>query len=86
VIDSRIVRVEKPDPQIFQIALERSGANPANTLYAGDMYDFDVVGARAAGLHAVLLDPYADWGNVDCERVPDLVTLYDNFSVSLAIS
>jgi HAD superfamily hydrolase (TIGR01509 family) len=75
VIDSHVVQVEKPDPQIFHIALERAGADPARTVYVGDMYHFDIVGARAAGLHAILLDPYGDWPDVDCERMPDLLTL-----------
>ena len=34
-------------------------------------------GARAAGVHAVLLDPHDDWPEVDCERFPDLGTLAD---------
>ncbi len=84
IVDSHIVQVEKPDPEIFHIALELSGAIPESTLYVGDMYDFDVVGARAAGLHAVLLDPYADWHDVDCQRVPDLLALCANFPPTTA--
>jgi hypothetical protein len=34
-----------------------------------------VLGARAAGLHAVLLDPYGDWDGVDCFRAADLPSL-----------
>jgi HAD superfamily hydrolase (TIGR01509 family) len=75
VVDSHKVGAEKPDPRIFQIALERSGAIPEKTLHVGDMYDFDVVGARSAGIHALLLDPYSDWQDVDCERLPDLLAL-----------
>jgi putative hydrolase of the HAD superfamily len=75
VVDSHKVGAEKPDPRIFQIALERSGATPEKTLHVGDMYNFDVVGARSAGIHALLLDPYSDWQDVDCERLPDLLTL-----------
>jgi len=77
VIDSRVVGVEKPDPKIFKIALAQSGANPAQTLYVGDLYEVDVLGARSVGLHALLLDPYSDWQNVDCERLPDLLALCD---------
>jgi putative hydrolase of the HAD superfamily len=57
VIDSGEVGVEKPDPRIFQIALDRLGVSPAAALYVGDLYEVDVVGARAAGLDVVLLDP-----------------------------
>jgi putative hydrolase of the HAD superfamily len=61
VIDSAEVGVEKPDPRIFEIALARGGADPRRTLYVGDLYHADVVGARGAGLHPLLLDPNGDW-------------------------
>jgi len=77
VIDSAEVGVEKPDPRIFEIALARCGADPRRTLYVGDLYHADVVGARAAGLHAVLLDPYGDWPEMDCERARDLSEVAD---------
>jgi len=48
--------VEKPDPRLFEIALERARADRAATIHCGDIYHIDVVGARAAGLPAVLLD------------------------------
>ena len=66
VIDSSEVGVEKPDPRIFQIALERAGVEPAQAAYVGDLYSIDVVGARAAGLRAILMDPGACWGERDC--------------------
>jgi HAD superfamily hydrolase (TIGR01509 family) len=72
VIDSGIVGIEKPDPRIFQHALASAGARAARTLHVGDLYDIDVTGARAAGLHALLLDPFGDWSEVDCERAADL--------------
>jgi putative hydrolase of the HAD superfamily len=72
VIDSAEVGVEKPDPRIFEIALARCGANPRHTLYIGDLYHADIVGARGAGLHALLLDPYGDWPDMGCERAKDL--------------
>ena len=79
VIDSRIVGYEKPDPRIFEHALNVSGASPETTLHVGDLYHADVVGARAAGIHALLLDPYGDWINVDCELVPDMSALLQRF-------
>jgi hypothetical protein len=38
----------------------------------GDFYAADVAGARAAGVHALLLDPHGDWGEVDCEVARDV--------------
>ena len=75
VVDSHVVGFEKPDPRIFAHALAAVGASPAETLHVGDLYAVDVVGARAAGIDAVLLDPYGDWAGVDCERVADVPAL-----------
>ena len=75
VIDSHVVGYEKPDPKIFLHALKVVGADAETTLHVGDLYEADVVGARAAGVHALLLDPYNDWPSVDCERAVDLKEL-----------
>lgn len=75
VVDSAIVGFEKPDPRIFLHALERAGVSGRRALHVGDLYHADVTGARAAGVNAVLLDPFDDWEGVDCERARDLVEL-----------
>ncbi|MCX4746314.1 HAD family hydrolase [Kitasatospora sp. NBC_01287] len=43
---------QKPDPRIFHLTAERLGVPPAAVLHVGDHLDEDVLGARAAGLHA----------------------------------
>jgi len=75
VVDSAIVGFEKPDPRIFAHALERVGVPGPRAVHVGDLYHADVTGARAAGVNAVLLDPFGDWDGVDCERARDLVEL-----------
>ena len=77
LLDSSEEGVEKPDPRLFQIALERSGADPETTLHVGDMYYVDVVGARAAGLQAVLLDAAGLYEGYDCPRIGSLGALLD---------
>jgi putative hydrolase of the HAD superfamily len=72
VIDSSVVGFEKPDPRIFEHALGRAGVSGRRALHVGDLYHADVTGARAAGVNAVLLDPFDDWRDVDCERARDL--------------
>lgn len=47
----------KPEPGIFYAALERADSTAQETLYIGDNYFADVVGARRAGLRPVLYDP-----------------------------
>ncbi len=73
VLDSSEVGVEKPDPRLFRLALERVGVAPDEAAYVGDLYSVDVLGARAAGLEAVLLDPGACWGARDCRAAPDVL-------------
>lgn len=45
----------KPDPLIFARALALAGAEPAEALHVGDSPEFDVAGARAAGIEPVLV-------------------------------
>ncbi|MGH7308271.1 MAG: HAD family hydrolase, partial [Candidatus Rokuibacteriota bacterium] len=73
VLDSSEVGVEKPDARIFRLALQRAGLGPGAAVYVGDLYSVDVLGARGAGLTAVLLDPGAGWGARDCPTAPDVL-------------
>ena len=56
----------KPEPQIFQHALERLDVTAEQSLYVGDNYYADIVGARRAGLHPVLLDPLGVFPEAGC--------------------
>jgi len=51
----------KPDPQIFQIAMEKGDLRPAETLFVGDSLKADVRGANRAGMISVLKDPLNDY-------------------------
>jgi HAD superfamily hydrolase (TIGR01549 family) len=77
ICDSCVEGVEKPDPRFFKIALDRSGADPQTTLHVGDLYHIDVVGARNAGLQAMLLDPHDLYSRFDADRVRTLDELAD---------
>ena len=66
VIDSTVVGIAKPDPRVFALGLEAAGAAPDEACYIGDSYFVDIVGARRAGLDAVLFDPGRVWGSRDC--------------------
>ena len=57
VIDSTVVGVAKPDPRIFEIALELAGADPGATVHVGDALVNDVAGALAAGITPIHFDP-----------------------------
>lgn len=47
----------KPDPRLLQHAIKLAQVQPSQAAYVGDNYYADVLGAEAAGLQAVLIDP-----------------------------
>ena len=78
VIDSHVVGVEKPDPAIFALALDRVQAAADAAVYVGDVWSIDVLGARKAGLHAILVDTLSRYRiAVDCPRITRLAELLD---------
>lgn len=72
IVDSGAVGVEKPDPRIFKIALDALDAAPERAWYVGDTPVVDVVGARRAGIHPVLVDPHGLGGHLGVDRVLSL--------------
>lgn len=78
LLDSHEWGVEKPDPRLFQLALEQANAAPERTVHVGDLYYVDVVGARRAGLReAVLFDLAGLYEGVDCPRVTSFAALVE---------
>ncbi|HUY26229.1 MAG TPA: HAD family hydrolase [Candidatus Binataceae bacterium] len=69
IIDSHVVGVAKPDPRIFQIALERLRIAPNEARYAGDIYSIDMLGARAAGIDGRLIDQHNRYDWVDHPKI-----------------
>ena len=67
---------EKPHSPIFLAALKLSETSPKESLHVGDQYRSDVLGARAVGMHSVLLDR-GGWqdGVVDCPKISSLSEL-----------
>lgn len=53
VFSSEVGR-RKPDPLIFEVALQRLGADPGRSLFVGDTLATDVAGAEALGMHTCL--------------------------------
>ncbi len=72
VVDSEVVGVMKPDPRIFEPALEVLGLAPGRVAYVGDSVRNDVRGAEAAGLVPLHLDPYGDHPDAGHERIASL--------------
>ena len=75
ITDSGIIGVEKPRREIFDAALAAMNARPDESLYVGDMYSVDYVGARNAGMDAVLLDVCGAHRQREAPRVDSLQQL-----------
>jgi putative hydrolase of the HAD superfamily len=75
ITDSGNVGHEKPHPAIFAAALEQMKADPVESLYVGDVYSVDYVGARNAGMQAVLFDVAGAYRNQKAPRVESLTEL-----------
>ena len=64
LVVSEDVGVSKPDPRIFEVALERAGCAASTAVMIGDAWKNDIEGARAAGIRAI-------WFNRDGAAPPD---------------
>ena len=75
ITDSGLVGYEKPHPEIFRQALESLDAKPEESLYVGDVYSVDYLGATGAGMQAVLMDVPGAYLNKGVARVESLTEL-----------
>ena len=75
VISSASVGLLKPQPQIFELALERAGVVAEQTLHVGDHYYADIMGARSVGITPVLLDRKGTVSKADCLVINNLYEL-----------
>jgi putative hydrolase of the HAD superfamily len=67
--------VAKPDPAAFRLACERWGLAPGEVVSVGDNHEFDVLGARTAGLHAIHLDRRGEGPHDEPHRIGSLAAL-----------
>jgi putative hydrolase of the HAD superfamily len=66
----------KPQPGIFQEALRRVSVQPSESIYVGDQYHVDVIGANQAGMKGILLDRGGYFEEIkDCPRIRSLSEL-----------
>lgn len=76
VVASGTVGFAKPSPEIFQQALARAGVTAAEAIYVGDTYALDVLGARAVGMRAALIDRDGISPPLDCPLLRSMADLW----------
>jgi putative hydrolase of the HAD superfamily len=74
---SGVEGLEKPDPRIFELAMERAGVAAADSVYVGDNPEFDVVPALALGMFPVLIDRRDRFPDASVARIASLDELPD---------
>lgn len=72
---SGVEGVEKPDPAIYELAVERAGVEPSRCVHVGDSMALDVVPASEVGINAVLLDRVGRYPDGDCPKISSLEEL-----------
>ncbi len=82
VVDSTIAGVRKPDPQIFQLAIDQLGLKPKDVTIIGDSYDKDIQPAVSLGCQAIWYrgdswDPESDAKNDYQPTINNLIEVYD---------
>ena len=82
ITDSGLVGHEKPHPEIFRQALKSLNARPEESLYVGDVYSVDYLGATGAGMQAVLMDVPGAYRDKGVARVESLTELRDRLQSS----
>jgi putative hydrolase of the HAD superfamily len=74
---SGVEGLEKPDPRIFRLAMERAGVEPGRSVYVGDNPEFDVDPAMAVGMFPVLIDRRDRFPDAPGVRIASLEELPD---------
>jgi len=72
---SGFVMIEKPDPAIYELALERAQVEPRRAVHVGDSMTMDVEPARSVGIHPVLLDRRGRYTDSEVLRIESLEEL-----------
>jgi HAD superfamily hydrolase (TIGR01509 family) len=75
ITDSGLVGDEKPHPELFRHALKQMNAEPEESLYVGDVYSVDFLGATGVGMQAVLMDIPGAYRNKGLPRIESLEEL-----------
>ena len=65
VIASSDYGVRKPNPRIFQVALQKAGVAPEDAWFCGDNWNADILGSASAGLYPVWYQSGRDWDAVE---------------------
>lgn len=73
IIESAVVGVRKPDPQIFRLGVDALGLRPEEVLVVGDSYKKDIVPAESLGCHVAWLKGKGWTADEDAQMHPSII-------------
>ena len=78
VVESSVVGVRKPDPEIFRLGVQALGLEPQETVMIGDNYEKDIVPAQSIGCHTIWLSPQSDKGDGSVCHLPEILSYLES--------
>ncbi len=78
VVESSVVGVRKPDPEIFRLGVKALGLEPQETVMIGDNYEKDIVPANSIGCHTILLSLQSDKGDGSVCHLPEILSYLES--------
>jgi len=79
IIISCEVDCSKPDPAIFNLAMQRAGVTARDCIYVGDNYYDDAVGSQSVGMPALIINRF---GRLGVEEIKDCPIIKDISEIS----
>lgn len=75
ILDSHEVGFQKPDQRIFRRGLADLKVEPSEAVHVGDIFEADVVGARAVGIVPILVDREGRYPEANCLTIRNIIEL-----------
>ncbi|MDO5978029.1 YjjG family noncanonical pyrimidine nucleotidase [Flavivirga spongiicola] len=75
VTNSEMVGVKKPNPKIFNFALQSANSVNSQSVMIGDSYEADIIGAKNIGMEVVFFDIHNTVIDDDIKRIDNLIQL-----------
>ena len=79
ITNSELAGAKKPNPIIFEHALQVASATKSNSVMIGDSLDADVLGALDFGMQAVFFNPLNEAAAADICQINQLIDLKNIF-------
>lgn len=77
ILCSEEVGVNKPNPLVFETALQKTNANPAQSVMIGDNPETDIQGAQNCGISTILFNPEKQVHSANTIEIQGLKELID---------